>query len=135
LSIPPNATEIRRLSDVARRELKDANVAGLSPDGRFEHAYAAALTTATILIRAHGERIQGPDHHRLTFVRFAELAEERWAAAADYLQHCRVRRNRSAYDQVGTVSDAEARELCKQSAQLLDEVLRWLRKERPTLST
>jgi len=134
VSIEPSALEIRRLTEVARRELADAAVGGLSPDGSFEHAYVAALTAATILIRAHGERIHGAEHHRLTFVRLGELAGgRRWASAANYFQHCRVRRNRSMYDLAGGVSAAEARELRGQAEQLLAEVCDWLRAERPEL--
>jgi len=89
MSIEPSALEIRRLTGVARRELGDAAIGGLSPDGSFEHAYVAALTSATILIRAHGERIHGAEHHRLSFVRLGELAAGRWAGPADYFQHRR----------------------------------------------
>ncbi len=133
MSIEPSATEVQRLTGVARRELADAKIGGLSPDGSFEHAYVAALTAATILIRAHGDRIHGAEHHRLTFVRLAELADGRWASAADYFQHCRVRRNRSMYDLAGGVSAAEARELRVQAERLLAEVHDWLRAERPEL--
>jgi hypothetical protein len=133
LTIEPSAIEIQRLTGVARRELADAAIGGLSPDGSFEHAYVAALTAATILIRAHGERIQGAEHHRLTFVRLAELASGRWASVADYFQHCRVRRNRSMYDLAGSVSSTEARELRVQAERLLAEVTAWIRTERPTL--
>jgi len=133
MSVDPNVTEIRRLTGVARRELADAAIGGLSADGSFEHAYVAALTAATILVRAHAERIHGVEHHRLTFVRLGELAGGRWASAADYLQHCRVRRNRSMYDLAGSVSAAEARELRVQAERLLAEVHDWLRSERPNL--
>jgi len=133
VSIESSALEIRRLTEVARRELADAAIAGLSPDGSFEHAYVAALTAATIPIRAHGERIHGADHHRLTFVRLGELLAGRWASAANYFQHCRVRRNRSMYDLAGSVSAAEARELRVQAQQLLAEVRDWVRAERPDL--
>lgn len=81
MSIPANAIETKRLFAVAARELKDASVSGLSEDGSFEHAYVAALTLATIVVRAQGERIHGQDHHRLTFERLGQLAEGRWAAA------------------------------------------------------
>jgi len=133
MSVDPNVTEIRRLTGVARRELADAAIGGLSADGSFEHAYVAALTAATILVRAHAERIHGVEHHRLTFVRLGELAGGRWASAADYFQHCRVRRNRSMYDLAGSVSAAEARELRVQAERLLAEVHDWLRSERPNL--
>jgi hypothetical protein len=133
MSIEPSALEIRRLTGVARRELADAAIGGLSPDGSFEHAYVAALMSATILIRAHGDRIHGAEHHRLSFVRLGELSGGRWASAADYLQHCRVRRNRSMYDVAGSISATEARELRNQAERLLAEVRDWLRSERPEL--
>jgi hypothetical protein len=133
MSIEPSALEIRRLTGVARRELADAAIDGLSPDGSFEHAYVAALTSATILIRAHGERIHGTEHHRLSFVRLGELAGKRWVTAADYFQHCRVRQNRSVYDLAGSISSTEARELRVQAKRLLAEVIDWIRTERPTL--
>jgi len=133
VSIEPSAIEIRRLTAVARRELGDAAIRGLSADGSFEHAYVAALTAATMLIRGHGERIHGPEHHRLTFVRLGELADGRWASAANYFQHCRVRRNRSMYDLAGGVSAAEASELRVQAERLLAEVHDWLRAKRPEL--
>ena len=133
MSIPPSVIEIRRLMGVARRELADAAVEGLSPDGSFEHAYVATLTAATILIRAHGERIHGVEHHRLTFLRLGELVGGRWAKVAGYLQHCRVRRNTSMYDLAGSVSAAEAQDLRLQAEQLLAQVGNWLRSDRPTL--
>ena len=67
MSIEASPIEIQRLTGVARRELADAQIAGISPDGSFEHSYVAALTAATIFIRAHAERIHGVDHHRLTY--------------------------------------------------------------------
>jgi len=133
MTIEPSALELRRLAGVARRELADAAIGGLSADSSFEHAYVAALPSATILIRAHGERIHGAEHHRLSFVRLAELAGGRWAGAADYFQHCRVRRNRSMYDLAGGISSTEARELRVQAERLLAEVSDWIRTERPTL--
>lgn len=133
MSIEPSAIEIRRLIALARRELADAAVTGLSADGSFEHAYVAALTAATILVRAHAERIHGVEHHRLTFVRLGELADGRWASAVNYFQHCRVRRNRTMYDLAGGVSAAEARELRVQAERLLANVLDWLRSQRSDL--
>lgn len=72
-------------SAVVERELADAAVDGLSADGSFEHAYIASLTIATIVVRASGERVHGPDHHRVTFERLGAIADGRWAEIADYL--------------------------------------------------
>lgn len=48
--------EIRSLLTIVERDLKDANVAGLSADRRFEAAFSAARTSANIALRASGYR-------------------------------------------------------------------------------
>ena len=133
MSIPANVIEIKRLFAVASRELSDATVSGLSPDGSLEHSYVAALTLATIVVRAHGERVQGPDHHRQTFERLAQLADGQWAGVADYLQHSRRRRNTSVYDVAGSVSKAEAKDLVSAARTLETEIRAWLKSSWPEL--
>src|ERR1700730_15405108 len=59
--------EVRDLLGVVDRELADAGVAGLSDDGRFTHAYDAALLLCKLALHASGfeipKRAQG--HHGL----------------------------------------------------------------------
>lgn len=135
MSIAPNAVEIRRLHAVAEPELADASVDGLSADGSFDHAYIASLTLATIVVRASGERVHGPDPHRITFERLGAIADGRWTDLADYLQHCRRRRNTSVYDVAGSISQAEAVELREQAALFLREVIEWMRSLHPELQS
>lgn len=47
---------IKNLLTIVERDLKDANVAGVSEDRRFEAAFNAARTAATIALRASGYR-------------------------------------------------------------------------------
>jgi hypothetical protein len=42
--------EIAGLFSIVERELRDAQVPGISSDGKFTHAYRACLTLATILL-------------------------------------------------------------------------------------
>ena len=49
MSIEPSAIEIRRLTAVARRELGDAAIRGLSADGSFEHAYVGASADGSVI--------------------------------------------------------------------------------------
>ncbi len=50
----PTLPEITQLFAVVDREIHDASVAGLSVDGKFMHAYDAALNLCTIAaVRAH----------------------------------------------------------------------------------
>ena len=50
------AAEIQRLLQVVDRDLGDAQTPGLSVDGRFQHAYDAALQLCMIPLRACGYR-------------------------------------------------------------------------------
>lgn len=133
--LPPTRNEIDNLLAVARRELSDAGAAGLSSDGRFEHAYAAALALATVVVRSQSERIHGPDHHRLTFESLAKANRGAWQETAAYLQHCRRRRNVAMYDRPGAVSAEEAAEIIRVASSLAGEVRHWLRKEHGGLSS
>lgn len=119
---------------MAARELADAAVLGLSSDGSFEHAYAAALTLATAAVRAEGLRIHGPDHHRLTFDALREISDGRWRDLARYLQHCRSRRNRAVYDTTGAASAAEAEELRDQAVRFKADLEGWLGREHRDLT-
>lgn len=123
--IEPNRVELTRLFALAERELRDAAVPGISSDGSFEHAYAAALSLATAAVRAEGKRIHGTDHHRKTFDELSLVAGERWRDVAEYLQRSRKRRNVSAYDQVGTVSAAEAADLRESVSHFAAELRAW----------
>lgn len=132
--IEPNRIELARLFALADRELRDSAVAGISSDGSFEHAYAAALSLATVAVRAEGKRIHGADHHRKTFDELGSVAGERWRDVAEYFQRSRKRRNVSAYDQVGTVSAAEAADLRKSVSQFAAELRAWLSESHPEIA-
>jgi hypothetical protein len=59
--------EIKALRGIVERSLRDASVAAISADLRFTAAFAAALTTATIALRASGYRAAAqPGHHLKT---------------------------------------------------------------------
>lgn len=132
--IEPNRIELTRLFALAERELRDAEVPGISVDGSFEHAYAAALSLATAAVRAEGKRIHGPDHHRQTFDELGLVAGQRWGEVAEYFQRSRKRRNVTAYGQVGTVSATEAADLRKSVAQFAAELRAWLTESHPDVA-
>jgi hypothetical protein len=50
--------EIRGLLSIVDRELRDSCVRDLSADGKFNHAFRAALTLATALLHASGMRLR-----------------------------------------------------------------------------
>lgn len=51
-----NEAEVRRLLAMARTRLNDAQLAGLSPEGRFTSAYNAAHAASLAALRWHGYR-------------------------------------------------------------------------------
>lgn len=60
--------EIQRLLRGVERGLQDAQIATLSPEGRFAAAYEALLRIATVALRARGYRTGAdqPGHHAIT---------------------------------------------------------------------
>jgi hypothetical protein len=55
---PTSRDEIRSLLTIVDRDLKDASVAAISEDRRFEAAFSAARTAANIALRASGSEHQ-----------------------------------------------------------------------------
>jgi hypothetical protein len=59
--------EIKDLLAVVDREIADASVTQLSTDGRFMHAYDAALNLCAIALRVSGHSVpKGNSHHKRT---------------------------------------------------------------------
>src|SRR5207244_6315100 len=61
----PTVAEVRNLLGVVDRELGDAGVAGLSDDGRFTHAYDAALLLCKLALHVSGFEVvkRATGHH------------------------------------------------------------------------
>jgi hypothetical protein len=64
----PVRAEIDAQRQAADRSLADASLQGISPEGRFQLAYTAALGLATLAVLASGYRIRSRvGHHQMTF--------------------------------------------------------------------
>ena len=131
----PSRTEIQRLLAVADRDLRDANVRGLSVDRRFATAYAAALQLATIPLRASGYRASSSagGHHWRTISLLPTLMGEQQRARKVYLDSCRRARNEADYDRIDVVSEEDLRELLEDTLEFRDDVLAWLAEKHPEL--
>jgi len=106
--------EIRSLFRVVERLLQDAEVVGVSPDGRFVSAYGAVQQAATALIRCYGYRTRGLGHHATTFEAL-ELILPQERKLVSYFQSCRSKRNLADYTQAGVVSEREVKDLLKEA--------------------
>jgi len=104
--------EIAELWSLARRNLSDASAHGLSPEGKFEFAYNAARTLATIAIRTKGYRVKSTaGHHWNTFLALEVAMGPSMTEIAAYFDQCRQKRNNALYDTADAITETEAHEL------------------------
>jgi uncharacterized protein (UPF0332 family) len=129
LQQPATRAEVTRLLEVARRDLADVTAVGLSLDRRFNTAYEAAYTIATVVLRASGYRTRAgaAGHHWLTFAVLPEIMGEAAAPRARYYQSCRRKRHEATYEHAGVATEAEVDELVADANVFQQEVTAWLR--------
>ena len=120
--------EIENLIALARRDIKDAKVEGLSTDRKFACAYNAVLQLATILLYCKGYKPEGTGHHFTVFQAMKIIMGTDYYTLADYFDSCRSKRNITDYDYAGTISDLEAKELVEEAEKFLEVTLNWLKK-------
>ena len=125
--------EIGKLLSIVERDLKDAE-AGISADWRFGIAYNAALKLCTILLYVRGYRPLHGSHHYRTIMTLPLILGPDRNRDAEYLNACRVKRNKAEYDFAGAATDADADELLAFSKEFKDDVEKWLEIKHPDLA-
>jgi hypothetical protein len=129
---PTNREEIANLLAIVERDLRDAT-GRISPDWQFGIAYNATLKLCTILLRAEGYRsAHGLQHYRTIMAMPLTLGASR-KKDANYLDTCRIKRNRVEYDYVGGASEDDVEELLDFAKELRRDVLVWLKDHHPEL--
>ncbi len=128
----PGRDEIARLFAAVDRDLKDAQVIGLSADRRLAVAYSAALLLATAALAASGYRVSQEGHHYWTFqsLAFTLKLDNRIIATLDRF---RKKRNIAEYEMTGMVSEQEAVEMISLAIELRGKVSDWLRRNHSDL--
>lgn len=130
----PTVAEIQKLIQVADRGLHDARAQGLSADGRFQHAYDAALQLCMVALKASGYAARkGQGHHKYGIDSLRYTLGDRWSATADHIERCSRLRGQSVYEQVGVVSEKDADNLLQTAGQLRADVIAWLKTSHPSL--
>lgn len=131
---PSSKNEIDQLQALAARNLADAALPNLSPDGKFSLAYNAARTLATIAIRASGYRVKamGGAHHN-TFLALEAAMGLSVASMAAYFDSCRTKRNELSYDAANVVGACDAEELRKKTETFRRTLTRWLAEHHSSL--
>lgn len=124
--------EMRELMGIARRDLKDCQTEGLSDDWRFNIAYNAALQLAIAALAAAGYRASRDSHHYRVIQSLA-LTVGADADLVSQFDAFRKKRNISAYERMGTVSQQECGEMVKLAMTLEKQVRAWLKSHHPKL--
>ena len=113
------------------RDLKDAEIEGLSDDRRFATAYNAVLQLSKMAIACFGYRVSSnkTGHHRTTF----EAVKNAIGTAdvenlADYFETCRRKRNLIDYDATEVASETEADELVEKGREFQTIIEDWIAK-------
>lgn len=121
----PTRQQVAAVFGVVDRDLEDAKQ-NLSPDGRFNLAYNAALQLCAISLLAEGWKPDKLNAHHRTISALPLILGPDWQDGADYLDACRSKRNGLEYDAAGRVSPAEAKELREFALELRVVVVDWL---------
>jgi hypothetical protein len=128
---PSSANEIKALQGIVQRSLDDSRVEAISADLRFVASFTAALTAATIALRASGYRTVTQTGHHTRIIESLELTIKADSRLVQKLKVFSNKRNKSIYDVAGAVSDQDLREITKLATDLQSQVTRWLRQTRP----
>lgn len=126
-------TEIEELRRMTDSNLSDAQIAGLSAQGKFEFAYNAGRHIATMVIRASGYRVSSKmGHHYYTFAALLAM-DAQFDAIAGYFNQCREKRNDFSYDSPVIVTDTEADDILATAAKFRLDFEKWLQNKHPEL--
>jgi hypothetical protein len=130
---PSSANEIKALQGIVQRSLADSKVDAISADLRFVASFTAALTAATIALRASGYRTVTQVGHHTKIIESLELTTNADPRLIQKLKVFSNKRNKSVYDVAGAVSDQELQEIAKLASELDSQVTLWLQKSHPEL--
>jgi len=130
---PSSANEIKALEGIVARSLDDAKVKAISADLRFVAGFTAALTAATMALRASGYRTVTQTGHHLKIIESLEFTINADPKLIQKLKVFNNKRNKSIYDVAGSVSDQELNDMEKLATQLRSQVRSWLMKAHPEL--
>lgn len=133
-SEPTSKKELDELRMMVNVNLKDAHIAGISAQGRFEFGYNAARLMATVVVRASGYRVVAKTgHHYFTF-QAMQAADPAFVKMAIYFDSARDTRNDFSYDAPVPISDTDADELVKAVEQFQRDAEIWIRAKDATLA-
>ncbi|MDZ4190202.1 MAG: hypothetical protein U1D25_19135 [Hydrogenophaga sp.] len=115
---PRNPAEFKRMLDMARTRLADAQLVGVSREGRFTSAYNAAHAAALAALRWHGYRSE----NRFTVFQCLTHTVGWPASQWRVLDAAHQKRNMAEYEGFLEVEESTIKDLCGLVAELIDVV-------------
>ena len=130
---PTSSEEIKSLLGIVDRSLADAKVEAVSTDLRFIAAFNAALSLATLALRATGHRAAAQAGHHVKTIDSLELTLKPNAKIIQKFKTFNNKRNKSVYDVAGAISDQELQSMVSLAKELKNNTIAWLREVHPEL--
>jgi len=131
--ITPDKDTLQRLHEAAMRSLQDAQLQGISQEGKFDAAYKAIMQTANRLLQANGYRTltSKPGHHQ-TMIQ--TLTSTLGLPANDMVVLDGLRKQRNVIDYSGdVVTTTLADEAVQRAQQLIALSETWMKTKKPEL--
>ncbi|MDT8068596.1 MAG: hypothetical protein ROO76_10580 [Terriglobia bacterium] len=125
--------EITGLLGIVDVRLKDASSTTISDDSRAALAFNAALSAATVALRASGYRVAGQGTHHIRTLECLEYTLGYDAKKVQQLKAVSKKRNNAFYDAPGNVTTQDLELAMKLATQLRDDVSAWLKEKHPEL--
>lgn len=129
----PELDELRAKVQAKLHHVELAEKADFEAGERFSLAYDAARLGAVLAIRAAGYRVRVQGGHYNTFLALRAALGASAEKTADYLDQCRIARNKDEYGAGSAVTDTEADELAKEARELWNTVEAWITSRHPAL--
>lgn len=134
VEVKPSAQTLRDLVAIAEREIADASLGGISPDGRFDHSYDAIRCLCEAALHAVGYRVpKGQRKHERLVQSLQFTLAGKWIEQIDFLDRCRRKRHQSIYERSGVAQQRDADDLLATAKLLRGDVRDWLRRDHPQL--
>ncbi len=134
--VQPHTTSQREIEDLRRvieRDLKDAQVTGISDDRRYATAYNGALQIAQMAIATAGYKVRrGNSVHYKSFEAMrTAIPTPQMEDLCDFFDVCRRNRNDIDYDTSDAVSRTEVEEIITKTLEFREVVDNWIATEHP----
>ncbi|MBF8264464.1 MAG: hypothetical protein HW384_328 [Dehalococcoidia bacterium] len=112
--------EITRAMDIAHRDLTDSErILTESLDWSYSIAYNAVLQACRAYMFHRGYRPAGGEKHKATLAFMQISVDPELTEIISYFDRVRKKRNRVIYDEVGLVSENEARHIIQKAKEFI----------------